>query len=181
MNEATNAAKTIMIVSLASSVRFEDIAKEAPDAEKWMQLYLFENKSITLDFVKRAEDSGFGAIVVTIDMTVPALRYFNKKNGWKDEHKMVNFDNDDEFNFHRATWKQLQELVNSTKLPVIVKGVMTSEDALLSYQHGAKGIIVSNHGGRQIDGTISSVSFCQPNPTEDLTQFSDRSTFRNYG
>lgn len=79
---------------------------------------------------------------------------------------MANFDryidNDGkqtQFKFHHATWTQLQQIINSTSLPVIVKGVLTSEDAVLSYQYGAKGIIVSNHGGRQIDGTISSVSF----------------------
>lgn len=154
-----------MIASIASSVRFEDIAKEAPDAEKWMQLFLFENQSQTLDFVKQAEDFGFGAIVVTIDMSVSPLRYFNKKNMWKDNHKMANFDEyihdngkEKKFKYHHATWTQLRELINSTRLPVIVKGVLTSQDAILSYQHGAKGIIVSNHGGRQIDGTISSVS-----------------------
>lgn len=155
-----------MIVSIASSVRFEDIANEAPDAEKWMQMYLFENKSITFDFAKLAEHLGYGALVVTIDMCVSPLRYFNTKNIWQDVHKMVNYDRyvDEDgkprkFKYHHATWMQLQELVNSTNLPVIVKGVLTSDDAKLAYQHGAKGIIVSNHGGRQIDGTISSVSF----------------------
>lgn len=78
--EAANAANTIMIVSIASSVRFEDIAKEAPDAEKWMQIFLFENNSITMDFVKQAENLRFRAIVVTIDMNVTPLRYFNKRN-----------------------------------------------------------------------------------------------------
>ncbi len=154
-----------MIVSIASSVRFEDIAKEAPEAEKWLQLFLFQNNSITFDFVKQAENLRFGAIVVTIDMSVLPLRYFNKKNMWKDTHKMANFDRYvdadgklPQFKYHYATWMHLQELVNSTNLPVIVKGVLTVEDAILSCQHGAKGIIISNHGGRQIDGTISSVS-----------------------
>lgn len=153
-----------MIVSIASSVRFEDIAKEAPDAEKWMQMFLFENQSITFDLVKRAENLRYGAIVVTIDMNVLPLRYFNKKNMWKDTHKMPNYDryvDEDgqlkQFKYHLSTWTQIQELVNSTSLPVIVKGVLTSEDAMLCYQHGAKGVIVSNHGGRQIDGTVSSV------------------------
>ncbi|XP_037031602.1 peroxisomal (S)-2-hydroxy-acid oxidase GLO3-like isoform X2 [Bradysia coprophila] len=161
---ASNAANTIMIVSSASSVSFEDVVKEAPDAEKWMQMFLFENDSITQDFVKQAEHMRFGAIVVTIDMSVPPLRYFNKRNMWKDVHAMANFaryiDEDGrplQFKFHQATWIQLQKLINSTNLPVIVKGVVTLEDAILCYQYGAKGIIVSNHGGRQIDGTISSI------------------------
>lgn len=165
MYQATKAANTIMIVSIASSVSFEDLAKEAPDAEKWMQMYLFENQSITFDFAKRAEHSGYRALVVTIDMCEEPLRYFNTKNMWKDVHTMANYDRyvDEDgkpkkWKYHHATWMELQELVNSTNLPVIVKGVLTSDDAKLAYQHGAKGIIVSNHGGRQIDGTISSVS-----------------------
>ncbi|KAJ6638907.1 2-Hydroxyacid oxidase 2 [Pseudolycoriella hygida] len=161
---ATNAANTIAIVSIASSVLYEDIAKEAPDAEKWMQIFLFENNSITLEFVRKAEDLRFGAIVVTIDMSVTPLRYFNTRNKWKDQHVMVNLENylDDDgnrqqFKYHYATWAQLQEIINSTKLPVIVKGVLTPHDAALAYANGAKGIIVSNHGGRQIDGAISSL------------------------
>lgn len=157
-----------MIVSIASSVRFEDIAVEAPNAEKWLQMFLFEDNAITFDFARRAEQLQFGAIVVTIDMAVPPLRQFNKRNGYHDQHETVNYprytDKNGEpvqFKFHQATWKQLEELVNHTSLPVIAKGVMTVEDAILCERHGAKGIIVSNHGGRQIDGTISSVSLCE--------------------
>lgn len=155
-----------MIVSSASSVKFEDIAKEAPDAEKWMQMFLHENDSINEDFVRQAERLRFGAIVVTIDMSVTPLRYFNERNRWKDIHEMQNYaryvdDNGNpiQFKFYHGTWDQLQKLINSTSLPVIVKGVLTLEDTALSYLLGAKGIIASNHGGRQIDGTISTVSF----------------------
>lgn len=154
-----------MIVSSASSVKFEDIVNEAPDAEKWMQMFLFDNDSISQDFLRQAEHLKFGAIVVTIDMSVVPLRYFNQRNMWKDVHDMVNFakyvdddGNPREFKFHHGTWEQLQRLINSTSLPVIIKGVLTLEDAILCYESGAKGIIVSNHGGRQIDGTISTVS-----------------------
>lgn len=151
-----------MIVSATSSILFKDLAKEAPGAAKWLQTYLFENSSLTYDFVKQAEDLRFGAIVISVDTPVSALRYFNKRNGWKDLHKKVNYDKyneKDDFQTDRATWVQLKELIDSTSLPVIVKGILTAEDARLCYENGAKGIIVSNHGGREIDGTISSVSF----------------------
>ncbi|KAG4070313.1 hypothetical protein HA402_009392 [Bradysia odoriphaga] len=185
---ASNAANTIMIVSSASSVSFEDVVKEAPDAEKWLQMFLFKNDSITHDFVKQAEHLRFGAIVVTIDMSVPPLRYFNKRNMWKDVHEMANFARyiDEEgkllqFKFHQATWTELQRLINSTNLPVIVKGVLTLDDAILCYQYGAKGIIVSNHGGRQIDGTISSIEALSDIVSNFRTQFpASRNEFEIY-
>lgn len=153
-----------MIVSSAASVLLEDIAAEAPEAEKWLQIIIFRNKSILDDLVRRAENANYSALVVTADMAVSALRYHNQRNQFKDNYEMVNYapyrnDSDpDVLRRDSATWADLKNLVAATTLPVIVKGVLTPEDARLAHAHGAKGIIVSNHGGRQLDGAVSTVS-----------------------
>ena len=153
-----------MIVSTAASISIEDIGAEAPEAEKWLQVVILNNKNITNDLIRRAENANYSAIVVTADMPVSALRYHNKRNQYKDNYVKVNYvpyEKDSGPNMLRcdsASWSDLKNIVAMTTLPVIVKGILTPEDARLAYAHGAKGIIVSNHGGRQLDGAVSTVS-----------------------
>jgi isopentenyl diphosphate isomerase/L-lactate dehydrogenase-like FMN-dependent dehydrogenase len=128
-----------------------------------MQIHLQEDIYVQNDLMRRAKDAGFRAIVITIDMPVSSLRYHNKRHQHKDIHAYANTEryrgnNTITWVRGRSTWDELAGAIRNTSLPVIVKGVLTPDDAKLAREHGARGIIVSNHGGRQLDGTISSVS-----------------------
>ncbi len=168
--KAATKANIVMIVSMASTMSLEEIAKTAFDCSEnsspklWFQMYLQPDIMITKVFAKRAEDAGYKALVVTADSPVFGHRERDIRNGF---HKLPNglslrnFDDVGligtngkkatlELSAH-VTWKDIEILKSITKLPVFIKGIMCPEDAALAIQHGVDGIIVSNHGGRQLD------------------------------
>lgn len=178
-------AGATMILSTMSSVPIEDVAAAAP-GPKWFQLYCYGDRGVTERLVKRAEDSGFEALCFTVD--VPRLgrreRDFRHPLVFPSDVSPVNFI--DEFDMssmpedarggalsafvaslmdQTLTWDTLSWLRSITSMPVLVKGVLTPEDALLAIEHGASGIVVSNHGGRQLDGS--------PAPITVLTEIAD--------
>ena len=147
------------------------MAAAAPDAPRWFQLYVFRDEGVTRSIVDQAVAAGFRAIVLTIDAPYFGRRERDLRTGWliPDEPAVPALEA--ALGAMRATsvsehfklispsisWKDVERLSSETKLPVLVKGVHTAEDALLAVEHGAAGIIVSNHGGRQLDGVAASV------------------------
>lgn len=169
---AAAAAGTIMVASSLSTVTIEDIAAAAPGAPFWLQLYVFRDRAITEALVRRAEQAGASAICLTASVPVQGNRERDAHNRFRlpDDVEMANFRGlrqaalpadapgsalfayiSAEFD-PSLTWDVLAWLRSITSLPVWVKGVMVPEDARLAAEHGAAGIIVSNHGGRQLDG-----------------------------
>lgn len=167
-----------MILSTMSSVPLEEVAAAAP-GPKWFQLYCYGDRGVTERLVKRAEDSGFEALCFTVD--VPRLgrreRDFRHPLVFPLDVSPVNFI--DEFDMssmpedarggalsafvaslmdQTLSWDTVSWLRSITKMPVLVKGVLTLEDALLAIEHGASGIVVSNHGGRQLDGSPAPIT-----------------------
>lgn len=165
------------ILSTMSSVRLEDVAAAA-GAPLWFQLYCYTDRSVTERLVRRAEDAGFEALCLTVD--VPRLgrreRDFRHPPSFPTDVMPVNFldelylsstPEDKQGSALAAltarlldsslTWDMIGWLRSITKVPVLVKGVLTPEDALLAVEHGAAGIIVSNHGGRQLDGAPAGI------------------------
>jgi 4-hydroxymandelate oxidase len=157
---AAEALGTTMIVSSGASVRFEEIAPTLTDP--WFQLYWFTDRGITRELVARAEASGFAAIAVTVDTPVPAWREGEDRlpplpspGIWSDN---LPRDPDPPLEVDGSlTWKSLEWLRSITSLPIVVKGILTEEDARLAVEHGLDGVIVSNHGGRQLDWTIATL------------------------
>ncbi|MEW7278391.1 alpha-hydroxy acid oxidase [Aquimarina sp. 2201CG1-2-11] len=168
--KAAAMANTIMIVSMASTVSLERIANAAKNPkinkapELWFQLYIQPDIEITKLFVKRAEDAGYSALVVTVDSPVFGKRERDIRNGFHmlpeglslknfDDPKLLKFAKDKPTLILNAalTWSDIDKLKEITTLPVFIKGVVRPEDAELAIQHGVDGIIVSNHGGRQLD------------------------------
>lgn len=168
---------TIYIMSTLATWSAEDIAREAPRAVKWLQLYIYKNREASLNLVRRAERCGFSALVVTVDLPIMGQRYDDMRNLFvlPAPYKLANLPDDlasmagtregsgasnyvsDAFDAS-LTWKDVEWFKNQTKLPVIVKGILTAEDAILAVDHGASAIIVSNHGARQLDTVPASVS-----------------------
>ena len=169
------------IQSTVSGYSIEEVAEATGDSPKWFQLYWAgQNDDISYSMVKRAEAAGFEAIVLTVDTVMlgwreedvnnkysPLMQGFGKANYENDPVFMASLPNNDDDSiiqgivdniYHpRLSWKQVAELKNRTSLPLLLKGILHPEDARLAIENGIDGIIVSNHGGRQLDGVIASI------------------------
>jgi 4-hydroxymandelate oxidase len=149
-------ADTLMVVSSVASRTIEDIAVAAT-GPLWFQLYVYHDDAITTHLVRRAEEAGYRAIVLTVDVARFGRRERDVRNGLT-LPSAANFTVDDVTDLKPSlTWKDIAWLRTLTTLPILLKGVLTAEDALLAVEHGVDGIIVSNHGGRQLDGVLASL------------------------
>lgn len=171
------------IQSSAASRTLEDVAKAMGDAPKWFQLYWSKSPDIARSFLQRAEKSGYQAIVVTLDTMLLGWRERDLQNAYLPflfAEGIANYLSDPEFRkalakppeedqmaavmyflniFSSAayTWKDIAFLRAQTKLPILLKGILHPDDASLALDHGVDGIIVSNHGGRQVAGAIGAM------------------------
>ncbi|MCG1027598.1 lactate 2-monooxygenase [Virgibacillus halodenitrificans] len=171
------------IASSASTIPMEKIAESMGEADRWFQLYWSKDPDITASFLRRAEASGYSAIVVTLDTPMMAWREYDLKNVYLPflaGEGVGNYFTDPAFNakldkspkedpqaaimhwtqiFGNAglTWEDIDFLKANTSLPIILKGILHPDDAKLALDHGVDGIIVSNHGGRQVDGAIGAL------------------------
>jgi 4-hydroxymandelate oxidase len=152
---------TIMIVSLGASYPVEDIAAELDG--RWMQLYWLRKREITHDILQRAEAAGFEAICLTVDSQVAGWRENEARMPVLPQPGIVAANlppdaTDVDLDFEpTVSWQSLEWLRSVTRLPIVLKGIMTAEDAKLAVEHGVDAIIVSNHGGRQLDGTMATL------------------------
>ena len=149
-----------MVVSAGSSITLEEIGSAQPQLIKWLQLFIFKDRNITLDLAKRAQNSGYKALVLTVDQMVLGIRYHNTKNKYEDRYERVNYrpygvTKDVALDI---TWDDIKWLKQRIQLPLVLKGILTAEDARLAVESGADAIFVSNHGGRQLDGSPATVS-----------------------
>ena len=169
---AVASAGTIMLVSSASSYTLEEIAGSS-GGPKWFQQHFYRDKGLTIEMVHRAKEAGYAAICLTLDFKVNPKRERNIRNKYVAPNP-PNYAHLDLKDFSwgssdgdletlnnifdlSATWADLEWLADQTKLPVLVKGIMTAEDARLAVEHGARAMVVSNHGGRQLDTTFASI------------------------
>jgi isopentenyl diphosphate isomerase/L-lactate dehydrogenase-like FMN-dependent dehydrogenase len=180
-----NAAKDLQvpqIVSTVSSKSIEEIGSVHGDHPHWFQLYWGRDHDFTRSLISRAEKAGYSAIVVTLDTRIFAWRERDLKLAYLPflyGDGLINYFTDPVFIaavgdpqknkmqaiMHFAnlfaspglTWNDLSIIRNATKLPVILKGIQHPDDAKKAIDNGADGIIVSNHGGRQLDGAIGSL------------------------
>jgi isopentenyl diphosphate isomerase/L-lactate dehydrogenase-like FMN-dependent dehydrogenase len=154
---AAAAAGTIMCLSTAATVRPAELAAVAPGAPHWFQVYVFADRSLTEDLIAEAVESDFSALVLTVDTPYLGRRERDIRIDFTvPEHLTVS---GDIFGAHFNTglsWQDLEWLAGYG-VPVVVKGILTAEDARLACEHGAAAVVVSNHGGRQLDGVSSSL------------------------
>ncbi len=163
-------AGTLMCVSTVATATPADIAAAAPDAPRWLQISVFQDRGVSDEVIAQALESGFSALVLTADLPVYGIRHREARTGFEapeddvpaialarqrggeatDHHSLGLLESGLE-------WDYVTELVERWKVPVLVKGLVTAEDAILACEHGASGVVVSNHGGRQLDGAIASL------------------------
>jgi isopentenyl diphosphate isomerase/L-lactate dehydrogenase-like FMN-dependent dehydrogenase len=170
---AASNANILAGFSTLSSISLEKIAKAAPTGPRWFQLYLQPDFAITEQLVKRAERADYKAIMLTVDMPVAGTRDSETREGSPLASSIVLGNGRDVVRPLRSpavegdrahirreasnTWDIVDRLHETTRLPLILKGILTPEDARRAVAHGAKGIVVSNHGGRQLDGAPASL------------------------
>ena len=145
---AAAAAGTVMLVSSTTESYLEEVAA-ASDGPKWWQLYVAEDRGFTEAMLTRVVAAGYGAICWTVDFPVNGLRHRDTRSGFV---MPIGIGASDYIYDPNLTWDDLSWIrERSSGLPIIVKGLLTAEDAELAVQAGADAIVVSNHGGRQLD------------------------------
>ncbi|MGH2532916.1 MAG: alpha-hydroxy acid oxidase [Thermomicrobiales bacterium] len=162
---AAKRAGTIFTLSMASCVPIEEVAPEA--GPWWMQIYLYRDRKVDRDLIGRAEANGAAAVVLTVDTPVHGRREKQERHHF-DLPEGVVFGNllsagliayGDHIRSLEDTlgWRDLDWLASVSSLPVIVKGVLHPDDARLAVEHGARAVLVSNHGGRQLDDAVAAL------------------------
>ena len=156
--QGAGAAGSLMIVSTNATRSLEEIAAVAT-GPLWFQLYLYPTREVAAKLIRRVEAAGYRAIVLTIDLPTMGNRERDLRNHLKISFPMPNVEGiaRSEIPWRITTWDDVDWLCAETSLPVLVKGVLTAEDAVLALEHGVSGIIVSNHGGRQLDGAVTGI------------------------
>jgi isopentenyl diphosphate isomerase/L-lactate dehydrogenase-like FMN-dependent dehydrogenase len=164
---AAAAAGTVMCLSTIATASPADVAAAAPGAPRWFQLYVFKDWGLTSALVQQAVDAGYSALVLTADTPYLGRREGPLRTGFAipDDVRIPAVDAArggglQPFSLHEhfdlfspaVSWRDVERLTDLSGLPVVVKGVLTAEDARLACEHGAAAIGVSNHGGRQLDG-----------------------------
>jgi isopentenyl diphosphate isomerase/L-lactate dehydrogenase-like FMN-dependent dehydrogenase len=170
MARAAAEAGVLMCLSTIATARPSEVADAAPGGHRWFQLYCFRDRAVTQTLIDEAVEFGYEAIVLTIDAPRVGWRERDLRSGFVVPADVtvpsvaaalgaeVPIGVAEVFALldPTLTWSDLEELVSACELPVLVKGVLTAEDAELALEHGAAGVIVSNHGGRQLDGVAPS-------------------------
>jgi len=159
MARAAKAAGTIMCLSTLATATPAEVA--ATGAPLWFQLYVFRDEGVTHELIAQARDGGFRALVLTIDAPVRGNRERDVRSAFTipDDIRIAPLGRGgitpkqvfDDISAS-LTWHDLERICSESGLPLLVKGVLTAEDAELACRHGVSGIVVSNHGGRQLDG-----------------------------
>ncbi len=172
---AAGACGTVMVASTISTCSLEEISAAAT-GPLWFQLYVYKDREMTRELVARSETAGYGALVLTVDTPLLGRRFRDVRNAFAlpEGMSMRNFEsamtNAGRWGAHSSfagyvhdlfdaslSWSAVEWLRSQTQLPLLVKGVLTEEDARQAIHAGVDGIIVSNHGGRQLDGVTPSV------------------------
>jgi isopentenyl diphosphate isomerase/L-lactate dehydrogenase-like FMN-dependent dehydrogenase len=169
MARGAAAAGTVMCLSTLGGASPAQLAEAAPGARQWLQLYWSRDRGFTQSLVESAADAGFDAIVLTVDLPAAGRRERDVRAAFEipSDLPLPNLaEHLGGGDFHATlgevvdptvTWRDLEWLRSVSRLPLLVKGILTEEDAQLACEHGVEGVIVSNHGGRQLDGAPASL------------------------
>lgn len=165
------AAGSLMVGSTMSTVALEDVAEAAPDAPRWFQLYVRRDRAHAESLVRRAADAGYAAVVLTVDLPVVGRRRRDERHAtspmeglglpnlergaaggaWLAAVSAEELD----ASLTLADLADLVDLAHGCGLPLVVKGVLRGDDAVACADAGVDGVVVSNHGGRQLDDAVS--------------------------
>ena len=172
---------SVYVQSTVSTTSIADVAKHVPHCTRWFQLYVYTDWQLTLQLIRRAEQNGFTALVVTVDTPYTGVKENDIRNNFtlpttlslpniatsategaaqRRRPKGIDRGNVSQINVRSAalTWTTIKHFRAATSLPIILKGIMTGEDAALAAECGdVDGVYVSNHGGRQCDTVPATV------------------------
>jgi len=169
MAAGADAAGTAMCLSTLSTTRPAEVAAAAPEGRHLFQLYAFKDAGVTRALMDEAIDAGFEAILVTADAPPGGNRERDRRHGFTlpkelgtpsltaatGGERALSIEETFALMNHALTWADVADLASECAVPVFVKGLVTAEDAELALDHGAAGVVVSNHGGRQLDRCIA--------------------------
>ncbi|MBA3412754.1 MAG: alpha-hydroxy-acid oxidizing protein [Actinobacteria bacterium] len=167
---AAAAAGTIMCLSTLATSTAAEVAAAAPGGKRWFQLYVFRDRGVSDALVEEALEAGFEALVVTVDAPLLGRRERDLRTGFAlppeitvpsaggvvgraglTPHDLLSLIDP------TLSWRDIEALCSRSRVPVVVKGLLTGEDAVLACEHGAAAVVVSNHGGRQLDGVSATL------------------------
>jgi len=170
MARAAAAAGTVLCLSSLTSTRPAEVAQAAPDGRRWMQVYLFRDRGVTHAMVEEAVEAGYEGLLLTVDAPYAGRRERDLRTGFQVPaeirapaiegavgHRSLTTAEVFELVDPSITWEDLERLCNEFDLPILVKGLITGEDAALAVEYGAAGVVVSNHGGRQLDNVPAAI------------------------
>jgi isopentenyl diphosphate isomerase/L-lactate dehydrogenase-like FMN-dependent dehydrogenase len=169
MARGAAAAGTLMCLSTVATAAPADVAVAAPGAPRWLQIYVFRDRDVSDEVITQALEAGFSALVLTADLPVYGIRHREVRAGFgvpeEDVPAIAAARARGAGSEHHALhllesglqWDYVAELRERWGVPVVVKGLVTAEDATLACEYGASAVVVSNHGGRQLDGAIASL------------------------
>ncbi len=170
---AAGTAGTVMCLSIMATMSLEEVAAAA-SGPLWLQTYIFKDRELTIDLAARAQTAGYHALVLTVDTPVLGRR----ERDFRNQFELPAGITMQNLNLSRAvpgeyespmvrfikqqidpslTWRDVEWFAQTVQMPVFVKGVLHSKDAQLAVKCGVSGVIVSNHGGRQLDGAIATL------------------------
>jgi len=162
-------------LSTLATARPEPVAEAAPDGINWFQVYVFRDRGVTRELVEEATSSGFEALILTVDLPVLGRRDREIATGFVvgDAEAVpgvhaaggsgtISMQDTADLIDPSLTWEDVEELASWSSLPVLVKGVLRPDDARRAVEAGAAGVVVSNHGGRQLDGVLATADALGP-------------------
>jgi 4-hydroxymandelate oxidase len=169
---AAAAAGVPFALSTTSSRSIEDVAEGAPDGRRWFQLYVQLDPGRSRELVERAAATGYEALMLTVDLPRLGYRERDRRSGWElpplgnfsaapaTHARGVHADGFEMLEEQQEvglTWADIDAIRSWTSMPFVLKGIMTEEDARLAAEHGVDGIVVSNHGARQLDRVAAGI------------------------
>ena len=162
-------------LSTLATSRSAPVGEAAPDGPKWFQVYVFRDRAVTRELVAEAEQAGFETLLLTVDLPVLGRRdqevgtgfVIGQAEGVPGVHAAggegeISMQDTADLIDPSLTWDDVEELASWSSLPVLVKGVLRPDDARRALEAGASGVVVSNHGGRQLDGVLATADALGP-------------------
>lgn len=170
MARAAAATDSTMVLSSQTTASPADVAAAVPEANRWFQLYVFKDRQVSYDLVAAAREGGYEALVLTVDFPVAGIRERDRRSGFQVTYPLATntagppMTTEELFALHdpALTWDSIAEFAEISGMPVILKGILRPDDAELAVQAGVAGVIVSNHGGRQLDTSLSGADALGP-------------------
>jgi 4-hydroxymandelate oxidase len=173
MARAAAATGAIMCLSTLATTSAATLARACPEARRWFQLYVLTDRGVTRELIAQAAEHGYEALVVTVDLPVVGFRERELRTpipsstaelvanvaGARSVMTPADFAALVDPNL---TWSDIERFVSDSPVPVVIKGILTPEDAELARDHGVGAVIVSNHGGRQLDTVLSGADALAP-------------------